>query len=274
MPALRRVADHRATRCTTRARASACCRRASSVSLTTLLYGLLLPSGNDAAIALADYVAGTQSRFVALMNQRAHATRVALHPLHERLGHRRPGQLLVRAGPRPDRPPAARATAAGADRRLAQRDPAASRSRAGSCTSTTTTRCCVLRYAGNRRRQDGVHRRRRPVPGRHRTARETVAGRRAAPFRRHLDRRRSDYSTPASQSLHKADRGRRSLSDGARLARTRAACRCVNAAAHGYFQTGLRAQPRQRRKADVPRQLPDDQAQQRQARAAPRTVRA
>jgi D-alanyl-D-alanine carboxypeptidase len=42
------------------------------VSLTTLLYGLLLPSGNDAAIALADYVAGTQSRFIGLMNERAH----------------------------------------------------------------------------------------------------------------------------------------------------------------------------------------------------------
>jgi serine-type D-Ala-D-Ala carboxypeptidase (penicillin-binding protein 5/6) len=42
------------------------------VSLTTLLYGLLLPSGNDAAIALADYVAGTQSQFIALMNERAH----------------------------------------------------------------------------------------------------------------------------------------------------------------------------------------------------------
>ena len=41
------------------------------VPLTALLYGLLLPSGNDAAIALADYVAGTQARFVALMNQRA-----------------------------------------------------------------------------------------------------------------------------------------------------------------------------------------------------------
>jgi D-alanyl-D-alanine carboxypeptidase len=36
-----------------------------------LLYGLLLPSGNDAAIALADHVAGTQPRFVALMNARA-----------------------------------------------------------------------------------------------------------------------------------------------------------------------------------------------------------
>ena len=47
--------------------------RGKRVPLTTLLYGLLLPSGNDAAIALADHVAGTQSRFVALMNQRAHA---------------------------------------------------------------------------------------------------------------------------------------------------------------------------------------------------------
>jgi D-alanyl-D-alanine carboxypeptidase len=36
-----------------------------------LLYGLLLPSGNDAAIALAQHVAGTQSRFIAMMNARA-----------------------------------------------------------------------------------------------------------------------------------------------------------------------------------------------------------
>ncbi|HYB28205.1 MAG TPA: hypothetical protein VEF89_16435 [Solirubrobacteraceae bacterium] len=43
------------------------------VSLAALLYGLLLPSGNDAAIALADHVAGTQSRFISLMNAKAHA---------------------------------------------------------------------------------------------------------------------------------------------------------------------------------------------------------
>ncbi|HET6868613.1 MAG TPA: serine hydrolase [Solirubrobacteraceae bacterium] len=41
------------------------------VRLTALLYGLLLPSGNDAAIALADHVARTQTRFIALMNQKA-----------------------------------------------------------------------------------------------------------------------------------------------------------------------------------------------------------
>jgi serine-type D-Ala-D-Ala carboxypeptidase (penicillin-binding protein 5/6) len=46
--------------------------KGKQVSLTTLLYGLLLPSGNDAAIALADYVAGTQTKFIALMNERAH----------------------------------------------------------------------------------------------------------------------------------------------------------------------------------------------------------
>jgi serine-type D-Ala-D-Ala carboxypeptidase (penicillin-binding protein 5/6) len=43
------------------------------VPLVALLYGLLLPSGNDAAIALADDVAGTQQRFISLMNAKAHA---------------------------------------------------------------------------------------------------------------------------------------------------------------------------------------------------------
>jgi D-alanyl-D-alanine carboxypeptidase len=43
------------------------------VPLLSLLYGLLLPSGNDAAIALAQHVAGSQSRFVAMMNDRANA---------------------------------------------------------------------------------------------------------------------------------------------------------------------------------------------------------
>jgi D-alanyl-D-alanine carboxypeptidase len=36
-----------------------------------LLYGLLLPSGNDAAIALAQHVAGTQGGLIAMMNARA-----------------------------------------------------------------------------------------------------------------------------------------------------------------------------------------------------------
>ncbi len=43
------------------------------VPLEPLLYGLLLPSGNDAAIALAQHVAGTVPAFVAEMNAAARA---------------------------------------------------------------------------------------------------------------------------------------------------------------------------------------------------------
>jgi D-alanyl-D-alanine carboxypeptidase len=42
------------------------------VGLVPLLYGLLLPSGNDAAIALAQHVAGDERQFVTLMNAQAH----------------------------------------------------------------------------------------------------------------------------------------------------------------------------------------------------------
>jgi D-alanyl-D-alanine carboxypeptidase (penicillin-binding protein 5/6) len=41
------------------------------VPVEALLHGLLLVSGNDAAIALADHVAGSERRFVRLMNARA-----------------------------------------------------------------------------------------------------------------------------------------------------------------------------------------------------------
>ena len=52
------------------------------VTVEALLHGLLLPSGNDAAIALADHVAGSRAAFVALMNEKAqtlglHCTRFA-----------------------------------------------------------------------------------------------------------------------------------------------------------------------------------------------------
>jgi serine-type D-Ala-D-Ala carboxypeptidase (penicillin-binding protein 5/6) len=41
------------------------------VRLETLLYGLMLPSGNDAAVALSERVAGSVPRFVTLMNDEA-----------------------------------------------------------------------------------------------------------------------------------------------------------------------------------------------------------
>jgi serine-type D-Ala-D-Ala carboxypeptidase (penicillin-binding protein 5/6) len=41
------------------------------VRLESMLYGLLLPSGNDAAVALAQHVAGSVNRFVVRMNEQA-----------------------------------------------------------------------------------------------------------------------------------------------------------------------------------------------------------
>jgi D-alanyl-D-alanine carboxypeptidase len=41
------------------------------VTVEDLLYGLMLPSGNDAALALAQYVAGTREAFADLMNEKA-----------------------------------------------------------------------------------------------------------------------------------------------------------------------------------------------------------
>jgi D-alanyl-D-alanine carboxypeptidase len=46
-------------------------KRGRRVPVNGLMHGLLLPSGNDAAIALAVHVSGSESRFVRLMNRRA-----------------------------------------------------------------------------------------------------------------------------------------------------------------------------------------------------------
>ena len=43
------------------------------LTLETLLYGLLLCSGNDAAVAIAEHVGGSQAGFVAMMNEKAQA---------------------------------------------------------------------------------------------------------------------------------------------------------------------------------------------------------
>ncbi|HWE34707.1 MAG TPA: hypothetical protein VG410_14540 [Solirubrobacteraceae bacterium] len=51
-----------------------------TVRLQTLLYGLLLPSGNDAAIALAQHIGGTRAHFIGMMN--AQAARLRLTCTH------------------------------------------------------------------------------------------------------------------------------------------------------------------------------------------------
>lgn len=40
------------------------------LSLETLLYGLMLPSGNDAALAIARHIGGSEARFMDMMNER------------------------------------------------------------------------------------------------------------------------------------------------------------------------------------------------------------
>jgi D-alanyl-D-alanine carboxypeptidase (penicillin-binding protein 5/6) len=50
------------------------------LTLLDLLYGLLLPSGNDAAIAIAEGISGSQDNFVVLMNEKVQS--LALHDSH------------------------------------------------------------------------------------------------------------------------------------------------------------------------------------------------
>lgn len=46
-------------------------RAGESYRLIDLLHGLMLPSGNDAAVAIAEHISGSERQFVALMNERA-----------------------------------------------------------------------------------------------------------------------------------------------------------------------------------------------------------
>ena len=149
------------------------------VRLETLLYGLLLPSGNDAAIALAQHVAGTQRRFIAMMNARARAMHLpcthftTVSGIIDQGNHSCATDLAViahavlrqrvlapivaakrRGAPVPDQ---------GRQALPVQQQPAA-----------------ADRIPGHRRRQDGLHHAGRELPGRSREARPRVARGRAA----------------------------------------------------------------------------------------------
>ena len=52
-------------------------KRGRRIEVDTMLHGLLLPSGNDAAIAIAQQAAGSVPAFIALMNARARAMGLA-----------------------------------------------------------------------------------------------------------------------------------------------------------------------------------------------------
>jgi len=54
----------------------------SRVSIENLLLGMIVQSGNDASVALAEHIAGTESVFAELMNQ--NATKLGMHSSHFR----------------------------------------------------------------------------------------------------------------------------------------------------------------------------------------------
>ncbi|GAC1365393.1 MAG: hypothetical protein NVSMB44_26710 [Ktedonobacteraceae bacterium] len=60
-------------------------KKGETYTLRELLYGLMLPSGNDAALAIADTISGSPQKFVDLMNQRAQE--LGLHDTHYRNPH-------------------------------------------------------------------------------------------------------------------------------------------------------------------------------------------
>ena len=55
-------------------------REGTQVKLGDLLHGVVIQSGNDASVALAEYIAGSENAFVDLMNQ--HARRLGLKNTH------------------------------------------------------------------------------------------------------------------------------------------------------------------------------------------------
>lgn len=48
-------------------------RAGEQLTLEDLLYGLMLPSGNDSAVAIAEHISGSEEAFVELMNEEANA---------------------------------------------------------------------------------------------------------------------------------------------------------------------------------------------------------
>ena len=51
-------------------------KEGQTVSVENLLYGLIIQSGNDSAVAIAEFIAGTEDAFVSIMNQTAQALKM------------------------------------------------------------------------------------------------------------------------------------------------------------------------------------------------------
>ncbi len=65
------------------------------LTILDLLHGLLIPSGNDAAVALADYIAGSEEDFVGMMNAKAQELGLTSTRFVNSHGLDAPGQLTT-----------------------------------------------------------------------------------------------------------------------------------------------------------------------------------
>ena len=189
----------RARRCTTRAPASGCSRAGKRIRVGHDAHGLLLPSGNDAAIALAQRAAGTVPRFVDAMNARAPADGPALHALLVAARLRGPRQPLVRRRPRGDRPRRAARAAAGPDR-APPRGGAAVPDQGRQALPLQLQPAAAAGLPRHHGHQDRLHGRGRPLPRRDRAARGAQARRRAAALARPGRPGAAACSTAASRS--------------------------------------------------------------------------
>ena len=72
---------------------------ATPVKVNDLLHGLMVQSGNDAAVALAEAVAGDEGAFVVADEPRSRAHGPEEHPLRQSARPAEPGQLFDRARP-------------------------------------------------------------------------------------------------------------------------------------------------------------------------------
>ena len=196
----------RARRCATAAQASACSRAARRFGVDTMLHGLLLPSGNDAAIALAQRTAGHRAGVRGADERAREGDGHAVHALLLARRLRGPRQPLVRGRPRgararraaraapgPDRaPPGGRAAVPDQGRPALplQQQPAAADG--------------LPRRDG---REDRLHRQGGALPGGHRPPRLAAAGRRAARLARSRGARPRSSSTAGSARPHDLPRG-------------------------------------------------------------------
>ena len=136
--------------------------RGKRVRLETLLYGLLLPSGNDAASALAQHVGGTR-RGLRRADERARRASWACAARATRRPTASSTPATTRARSTSPRWPAPCSTSRAWRGSCARRsgDPAAARSRAASVYLYNNNPLLRTGYPGTHRAQDRLHRRRR-----------------------------------------------------------------------------------------------------------------